>query len=109
MNTQLLAVSGIIVLVIVMVDVAWTTLTTQGSGPITRLITVAVDLASAKVHALFGSRVVMVTAGPVAEERSRQPPDRTPFAVCLQAVGPLVYVLRELHDDLDRAVFEAYG
>lgn len=66
MNPQLLAVPGVILLVIVMVDVAWTTLTTQGSGPITRLITSAVDLASAKAHAVFGSRAVLVTAGPVA-------------------------------------------
>lgn len=66
MNTQLLAVPGVIVLVIVMVDVAWTTLTTQGSGPITRLITIVVELASAKAHAVFGRRAVLVTAGPVA-------------------------------------------
>lgn len=62
----MLAVPGFIVLVIVMVDVAWTTLTTQGSGPITRLITIVVDSVSAKVYALVGSRAVLVTAGPVA-------------------------------------------
>ncbi|MFL1453101.1 potassium channel family protein [Marinobacter sp. GN3S48] len=66
MNTQLLVVPGIIVLVIVMVDVAWTTLTTQGSGPITRLITIAVEWASAKAHAVFGNRAVLVAAGPIA-------------------------------------------
>nr|WP_284048160.1 potassium channel family protein [Marinobacter sp. ATCH36] len=49
-----------------MVDVAWTTLTTQGSGPITRLITIAVDSASARAHGVFGCRAVLVTAGPIA-------------------------------------------
>ncbi len=66
MNTLLLAVSGIIVLVIVMGDVAWTTLTTQGSGPITRLISIIVDSASAKAHSVSGNRAVLVAAGPVA-------------------------------------------
>lgn len=66
MNTQWLVVPGVIVLIIVMVDVAWTTLTTQGSGPVTRLITIAVEWASTKAHAVLGSRAVLVTAGPIA-------------------------------------------
>lgn len=66
MIAQLQAVSGIIVLVVVMVDVTWTTLTTQGSGPVTRLVTVVIDFASAKVHAAFGSRALLVTTGPLA-------------------------------------------
>lgn len=66
MNTHWLVVPGGIVLLIVMVDVAWTTLTTQGSGPVTRLITLAVEWASAKAHAVSGRRAVLVTAGPIA-------------------------------------------
>ncbi|HEY9119645.1 MAG TPA: potassium channel family protein [Marinobacter sp.] len=47
-----------------MVDVAWTTLTTQGSGPITRLVTGGLRFVSAQIHALSGSRALLAIAGP---------------------------------------------
>lgn len=64
MSSQLLLISGTAVLLIVMVDVAWTTLTTQGSGPITQLVTVGLRFASAQVYAISGSRALLVIAGP---------------------------------------------
>lgn len=65
-NAQLLAVAGVLVLIIVMVDVAWTTLTTQGSGPVTGLVTVAVEWTATTAHRMSGSRTLLVTTGPVA-------------------------------------------
>ncbi|MEP1213949.1 MAG: potassium channel family protein [Marinobacter sp.] len=64
MSSQLQLLFGAAVLLFVMVDVAWTTLTTQGSGPITRLITGGFRFASAQVHAISGSRAVLAMAGP---------------------------------------------
>ncbi len=66
MSSQLQLLFGTTVLLIVMVDVAWTTLTTQGSGPITRLVTAGVRFASAQVYALSGSRPLLAVAGPSA-------------------------------------------
>ena len=65
MSSQLQLLFGSTVLLIVMVDVAWTTLTTQGSGPVTRLVTVALRIASAQIHTMSGSRTLLAMAGPV--------------------------------------------
>ncbi len=66
MSAYLPTLPGLIVIVIVMVDVGWTTLTTQGSGPVTRLITLGVAYVSAGFCTVFGRRSLLVTAGPLA-------------------------------------------
>ncbi|WP_298447014.1 potassium channel family protein [uncultured Marinobacter sp.] len=57
--------SGALVLSFVMVDVVWTTLTTQGSGPLTTCITDASRRLSNGLHRLSGGRAFMLPTAPL--------------------------------------------
>lgn len=67
MGNDLLALMvGAIVIVTVMTDVLWTTLTTQGSGPLTRSVTAVVERIAGLAFAASGARRLLLPAGPVA-------------------------------------------
>jgi len=50
----------------VMLDVAWPTLTTQGSGPLTQRVTNGAEFVAVKAYSMFGRRGVLVSSGPLA-------------------------------------------
>lgn len=66
MSSQWETIPGIAVVLLVMVDVAWTTLTTQGSGPLTRMVTAGVRHVLAWTHSITRSRGLLLVAGPSA-------------------------------------------
>ncbi|MGM0767255.1 MAG: ion channel [Pseudomonadota bacterium] len=65
-NSQLLLAGGAVIIVVIMLDVVWTTLTTQGSGPIARLVTVGTDKIAKTALSIGGSRTVLTPVGPLA-------------------------------------------
>ncbi|PFG09649.1 hypothetical protein ATI45_2033 [Marinobacter sp. LV10MA510-1] len=53
-----LILSGAFIVMFIMVDVVWTTLTTHGGGPMTTLLTRGAKGLSSGVYRLFGTRLL---------------------------------------------------
>ena len=58
--------AGAFVVVLVMIDVVWTTLTAMGSGPLTTYLTEGVKWASGGAHRLLRRRAVILPSGSLA-------------------------------------------
>lgn len=58
--------AGAFLVIFVMVDVVWTTLTTQGSGPLTTWLTNGAKWLSGRLQRLLNRRAIMLPMGPLA-------------------------------------------
>jgi len=73
--------SGAFVVILVMVDVVWTTLTTQGSGPLTTWVTDGAKWLSGGVRRLFRRRAVVIVKGWQLCELSWRDLDNTYYGI----------------------------